>query len=76
MAKKKPTKRKRASKGSKRAKKIDNEEMRQLNQARCSAKEGGIKLEAVCNLSDVSACVRQLREALAVPAEEESAGTQ
>lgn len=75
MAKNKPTKGKRARKGSKRAKETDNVEMRQLNQARCSAKEGGIKLEAICNLSEVSACVRQLREALAMPAKEESAGT-
>ena len=46
-----------------------------MNQAKCSAKEGGIKLEAICDLSEVSACVRQLREALAMPTEEKSAGT-
>jgi len=75
MAKKKPTKRKGARKESKLAQETDNEEMRQISQARCSAKKSGIKIEAICSLSDVSACVRQLREALVTPAEEESAGT-
>ena len=75
MAKKKPTKRKRARKGSKLGKETDNGEMRRMNQAKCSAKEGGIKLEAICDLGEVSACVRQLREALVMPTEEKSAGT-
>lgn len=63
------------SKGSKHAREENNGKKLRLNEARCSAKEGGIKIEAICNLGDVHACVRQLRDALVMPVEEESAGT-
>ncbi|MEJ2178300.1 MAG: hypothetical protein P8Y12_10215 [Gammaproteobacteria bacterium] len=70
MAKKKSAKRKKVSKSAKRVKKSDNDESLGLNEAICSMKQGGIKIEAICSLNEVSACVGQLREALAAPIEE------
>ncbi len=70
MAKKKSTQKKKAGKGSKRVKKSDNDELLGLNEAICSMKQGGVKIEAICSLGEVSACVSQLREALTAAVEE------
>lgn len=70
MAKKKSAKRNKGSKSAKRLKKSDNDELLGLNEAVCSVKQGGVKIEAICRLKEVSACVGQLREAVAEPVEE------
>ena len=70
MAKGKSAKRNKSKKGGDRAGKSGNKDNLGLNDAICSIKKDGIKIEAICSLEEVSACVAQLKGALAAPVEE------
>lgn len=70
MAKGKSAKRNKSRKGGNRARKSENEGNLGLNDAICSIKKDGIKIEAICSLEEVSACVAQLKAALDAPVEE------
>ena len=73
MAKGKSGKRNKGKKGARRDRISDSDESMGLNEALCTIKQDGIKIEAICSLGEVQACIAQLREALALPTAEPGA---